>query len=162
GAYWDYETIIATQRGWPVRVFESKSQTDAAFERLARRMLENEAHVRCAFGTHSVRSIAACIGHAEDLGLPPNAYEFQMLYGMAEPIKRVLIDMGLRVRDYCPIGETLTGMSYLVRRLLENTSNEGFLRAAFSAGVNPEQLLRDPATIAVIPESPTPLPFKNE
>jgi RHH-type proline utilization regulon transcriptional repressor/proline dehydrogenase/delta 1-pyrroline-5-carboxylate dehydrogenase len=162
GAYWDYETIMAAQRGWPVRVFEVKSETDAAYERLARRLLENEAHIRCAFGTHSVRSIAACIVHAEDIGLAPNAYEFQMLYGMAEPIKRTLIDQGLRVRDYCPIGETLTGMSYLVRRLLENTSNEGFLRAAFSAGVDPEQLLRDPATIAVKPESPAPLPFKNE
>jgi len=33
--------------------------------------------------------------------------------------------MGYRVRDYCPVGEVLPGMSYLVRRLLENTSNEG-------------------------------------
>ncbi len=162
GAYWDYETIMAAQRGWPVRVFEVKSETDAAYERLARRLLENEAHIRCAFGTHSVRSIAACMIHAEDIGLAPNAYEFQMLYGMAEPIKRTLIEQGFRVRDYCPIGETLTGMSYLVRRLLENTSNEGFLRAAFSAGADPEQLLRDPATITVRPESPTPPPFKNE
>jgi RHH-type transcriptional regulator, proline utilization regulon repressor / proline dehydrogenase / delta 1-pyrroline-5-carboxylate dehydrogenase len=162
GAYWDYETIMAAQRGWPVRVFEVKSETDAAYERLARRLLENEAHIRCAFGTHSVRSIAACIVHAEDIGLAPNAFEFQMLYGMAEPIKRTLIDRGLRVRDYCPIGETLTGMSYLVRRLLENTSNEGFLRAAFSASADPEELLRDPATVAVKPAEFPPLPFKNE
>ena len=83
---------MAAQRGWPVRVFEVKSETDAAYERLARRLLENEAHIRCAFGTHSVRSIAACIVHAEDIGLAPNAFEFQMLYGMAEPIKRALID----------------------------------------------------------------------
>lgn len=162
GAYWDYETIVAAQRGWPARVFETKPETDAAYERLARRMLENEAHIRCAFGTHSVRSIAACIAHAEDAGLPPNAYEFQMLYGMAEPIKRALIEMGFRVRDYCPIGETLTGMSYLVRRLLENTSNEGFLRAAFSAGADPEELLRDPAAIPVEAQRSRALPFGNE
>jgi len=35
-------------------------------------------------------------------------------------------------------------MSYLVRRLLENTSNEGFLRAKFSENVAAEELLRDP------------------
>ena len=51
---------------------------------------------------------------------------------MAGPIKRALVEMGYRVREYSPVGELLPGMSYLVRRLLENTSNEGFLRAKFS------------------------------
>jgi len=162
GAYWDYETIMAAQRGWPVRVFEAKSETDAAYERLARRMLENETHIRCAFGTHSVRSIAACIAHAEELGLSQNHYEFQMLYGMAEPIKRTLIESGYRLRDYCPIGETLTGMSYLVRRLLENTSNEGFLRAAFVEGADTEQLLRNPETVRAEQDGHATPPFENE
>lgn len=162
GAYWDYETIMAAQRGWPVRVFEAKAETDAAYERLARRMLENETHIRCAFGTHSIRSIAACITHAEDLGLSKKHYEFQMLYGMAEPIKRTLIEMGFRVRDYCPLGETLTGMSYLVRRLLENTSNEGFLRAAFAKGADREELLRDPASVSAKPTPSQAMAFTNE
>jgi RHH-type proline utilization regulon transcriptional repressor/proline dehydrogenase/delta 1-pyrroline-5-carboxylate dehydrogenase len=162
GAYWDYETIMAAQRGWPVRVFEAKSETDAAYERLARRMLENETHIRCAFGTHSVRSIAACIAHAEELGLSQKHYEFQMLYGMAEPIKRALIEDQYRLRDYCPIGETLTGMSYLVRRLLENTSNEGFLRAAFVEGADTEHLLRNPETVRVEHDGPAAPPFQNE
>ena len=35
--------------------------------------------------------------------------------------------MGLRVRTYCPVGDLVAGMSYLVRRLLENTSNDSFL-----------------------------------
>jgi RHH-type proline utilization regulon transcriptional repressor/proline dehydrogenase/delta 1-pyrroline-5-carboxylate dehydrogenase len=162
GAYWDYETIIAAQRGWPVPVFEAKAETDAAYERLMRRMLENETNIRCAFGTHSVRSIAACIANAEELGLSQKHYEFQMLYGMAEPIKRALIENGFRVRDYCPIGETLTGMSYLVRRLLENTSNEGFLRAAFVEGADTEQLLRNPASVAVKRDDRRSMPFQNE
>ena len=55
--------------------------------------------------------------------------------------------MGYRVREYCPVGELLPGMSYLVRRLLENTSNEGFLRAKFSENVPTEDLLRDPCEI---------------
>src|SRR6187200_2893159 len=63
---------------------------------------------------------------------------------MAGPIKRALVEMGYRVREYSPVGELLPGMSYLVRRLLENTSNEGFLRAKFSEHVSATQLLRDP------------------
>src|SRR5581483_123824 len=144
GAYWDYETVLAQQREWPVPVFQHKAETDANYERLARRMMENERFINCAFGTHSVRSIAACMVMAKKLGLPPKNYEFQTLHGMAEPIKRALVKMGCRVRNYCPVGEVLPGMSYLVRRLLENTSNEGFLRATFNDRVSPEELLRDP------------------
>ena len=70
-----------------------------------------------------------------------------MLHGMAEPVKLALAGMGYRVRDYCPVGEVLPGMSYLVRRLLENTSNEGFLRATFDGQASPEALLRDPAEV---------------
>ena len=33
GAYWDYETVIAAQNGWPVPVFTRKWETDASFER---------------------------------------------------------------------------------------------------------------------------------
>ncbi|MDB6123209.1 MAG: rocA1 [Pedosphaera sp.] len=149
GAYWDYETIMAQQRNWPAPVFERKAETDANYERLARKMLENEQWIHCAFGTHSVRSMAACMVMADKLGLPQQRYEFQMLHGMAAPIKRALVKMGYRVRDYCPVGEVLPGMSYLVRRLLENTSNEGFLRATFNEGVSPEELLRDPVEIAL-------------
>src|SRR5207245_5418241 len=81
---------------------------------------------------------------AEELGIDRSRFEFQLLYGMAGPIKRALVEMGYRVREYSPVGELLPGMSYLVRRLLENTSNEGFLRAKFSEHVSAAQLLRDP------------------
>src|SRR5438270_337004 len=70
---------------------------------------------------------------------------------MAGPIKRDLVEMDYRVREYCPVGELLPGMSYLVRRLLENTSNEGFLRAKFSENVSAQELLRDPTDL--LPES---------
>src|SRR5262249_8804645 len=102
GAYWDYETVLARQRGWPVPVFQQKTETDANYERLAQLILENDRHISPAFGTHSVRSIAACMAMAKKLGRPPLSYEFQMLHGMAEPIKLALVKMGYRVRDYCP------------------------------------------------------------
>ncbi len=145
GAYWDTEQILARQRGWPIPVFERKTETDANFERLAKRMLENSDVIECAFGTHNIRSIAACIAEAERLGRPRESFEFQLLFGMAEPVKEALVEMGCRVRNYCPVGAVIPGMSYLVRRLLENSSNEGFLRSAFSEHESPEALLRDPA-----------------
>jgi proline dehydrogenase len=47
------------------------------------------------------------------------------------------------VRTYCPVGDLVAGMAYLVRRLIENTSNESFLHAQAS-GTPLEQLLRAP------------------
>ena len=100
--------------------------------------------LRPAFGSHNVRSIAHAQAVADELGIDRSRFEFQLLYGMAGPIKRALVEMGNRVREYCPIGELLPGMAYLVRRLLENTSNEGFLRAKFAENVPAKELLRDP------------------
>ncbi len=147
GAYWDYETVNARQRGWPIPVYLRKPEADANYERLSRRMLEAHEWVYSAFGTHNVRSMAHAIACANDAGLRPHDYEIQMLYGMAEPIKRALVQLGHRVREYCPVGEMLPGMAYLVRRLLENTSNEGFLKAKFSAHAPSEELLRDPVAL---------------
>jgi RHH-type transcriptional regulator, proline utilization regulon repressor / proline dehydrogenase / delta 1-pyrroline-5-carboxylate dehydrogenase len=144
GAYWDYEKIKSTQNGWVIPVWLQKPESDANFERLTRILLENESIVTSAFGSHNVRSIAHAQALAEELGIDRSRFEFQLLYGMAGPIKRALVEMGYRVREYSPVGELLPGMSYLVRRLLENTSNEGFLRAKFSEHVSAAQLLRDP------------------
>jgi RHH-type transcriptional regulator, proline utilization regulon repressor / proline dehydrogenase / delta 1-pyrroline-5-carboxylate dehydrogenase len=144
GAYWDYETTKSRQNGWDCPVYLRKPESDANFENLTRVLLENESVVTAAFGSHNVRSIAHAQALADELGIDRSRYEFQLLYGMAGPIKRALVQMGCRVREYSPVGELLPGMSYLVRRLLENTSNEGFLRAKFSENVPVEELLRDP------------------
>src|SRR5262249_8634564 len=70
--------------------------------------------------------------------------EIQMLYGMAEPIKDALVSLKQRVRVYTPYGQLIPGMAYLVRRLLENTSDDSFLRASFTEHVPEEQLLMNP------------------
>src|SRR5437763_4389157 len=147
GAYWDYETTKSLQNGWDCPVYSQKPESDANFETLTRLLLENESIVTAAFGSHNIRSIAHAQAFADELGLDPSRFEFQLLYGMAGPIKRALVEMGYRVREYCPVGELLPGMSYLVRRLLENISNEGFLRAKFSENATAEELLRDPREI---------------
>jgi RHH-type proline utilization regulon transcriptional repressor/proline dehydrogenase/delta 1-pyrroline-5-carboxylate dehydrogenase len=148
GAYWDYESVLAKQLGWPVPVWSQKWQSDAAYERCTRLLLESRQWLRPAFGSHNIRSLAHAMALARHLNLPRGAFEIQMLYGMADPVKEVLAEMGQRVRVYTPYGELLPGMAYLVRRLLENTANESFLRAGFMEGVSPEKLLKAPAAPA--------------
>ncbi len=155
GAYWDYETVIASQNHWPVPVFTKKWQSDANFENLTDFLLANVEWLVPAFGSHNIRSISHAIAVAEKLGVPPRRYEFQMLYGMADAIKESIQSLGHRVRIYTPYGQLLPGMAYLVRRLLENSSNDSFLRQGFSEGLSEEVLLMNP-------NSPKPLAASHD
>ncbi len=148
GAYWDYETVIAAQEGWPVPVFTHKPDTDAMYEKLTRQMLESADVVRPAFASHNVRSLAVAVETARELGLPPNGFELQMLHGMGGPIRNAVGRLGLRVREYAPVGELIPGMAYLVRRLLENTANDSFLRQTFVEGAAVDELVRPPQVSA--------------
>jgi RHH-type proline utilization regulon transcriptional repressor/proline dehydrogenase/delta 1-pyrroline-5-carboxylate dehydrogenase len=107
--------------------------------------MENAEHVYPAIASHNIRSISCAIAHAERLGLSEEAFEFQTLYGMGEPLRKALKSTPYRVRVYSPVGELLPGMAYLVRRLLENTSNESFLRKSFAEKASLEEIMRVPA-----------------
>jgi RHH-type proline utilization regulon transcriptional repressor/proline dehydrogenase/delta 1-pyrroline-5-carboxylate dehydrogenase len=144
GAYWDYETIHAQSVGWPVPVWQEKWQSDANFEQLARYLLVNHEVLKTALGSHNIRSLSHGIAVARHLGLSQSDFELQMLYGMGDQEKQALVDLGHRMRIYMPYGELIPGMAYLVRRLLENTSNDSFLRASFAEEVSPERLLMNP------------------
>ncbi|MFP4084344.1 MAG: L-glutamate gamma-semialdehyde dehydrogenase [Desulfonatronovibrio sp.] len=148
GAYWDYETVIAKQNGWEIPVYTIKAETDAAFERQSRKILENSDICYYACGSHNIRSIAAVMETARELGVPEKRYEYQVLFGMAEPVRKGLQKVAKRVRLYSPYGEILPGMAYLVRRLLENTANESFLRQSFAEKAEIDRLLQDPAILA--------------
>jgi RHH-type proline utilization regulon transcriptional repressor/proline dehydrogenase/delta 1-pyrroline-5-carboxylate dehydrogenase len=167
GAYWDYEIVQSGLNGCPCPVFTQKGHTDANYERLVRRLLDNRATIHSAFGTHNLRSITVALAYAEKLGLPPGAFELQMLYGMAEPERDLLRSLGHRVRLYAPIGNLLTGMAYLVRRLLENTSNSSFLRLSHHDNVDIGLLLAKPESAPDTgPTSSDPMrelksPFRN-
>ncbi len=161
GAYWDYETVVNTQVGWPIPVFTVKADADARYEALTRALLENTTHIRPAIGTHNIRSISNAAAHAERLGLPKEAYEFQMIFGMAEPIRAALVKMGYRVRIYAPVGDLIPGMAYLIRRLLENTYDDSFLRRAFYEGEEIDTLLEKPAP-SPADEPPRVPEFANE
>lgn len=153
GAYWDYEVVAARQKGWPVPVYTQKPETDAAFERCAGKILRNQDICRLACASHNVRSVCAVLELALALDVPKDRYEFQVLYGMAEPFRNALLKTTDRVRLYCPQGELLPGMAYLIRRLLENTSNESFLRQTYVEGRQLEQLLQNPQQLVKEPSA---------
>ena len=150
GAYWDYETINAEQQGWAVPVWSRKVDTDASFERMAHAFVastpatKGEGGVKLALGSHNARSIAATLAALEKRGLPKSALELQMLYGMGDQLKAAAVELDLRLREYAPIGELIPGMAYLVRRLLENSSNESWLKAGFKDNASNDRLLASP------------------
>ncbi len=144
GAYWDYETVLARQNGWEIPVYTIKAESDAAFERHTRRILENHDICSYACASHNIRSVAAALEMAREIGVPEERYEFQVLYGMAEPVRKGLLKVAKRVRLYAPYGDLLPGMAYLVRRLLENTANESFLRQTFVEETAIEALVENP------------------
>lgn len=144
GAYWDFEVINAKQKGFTCPVFTNKYESDLNYECLSRFLLDNFESLNPAFGSHNLRSICHAITYAEQNKISVDKYEIQMLYGMAEPERRVLSSRGHRIRVYAPIGELFSGMAYLVRRLLENTSNSGFLKLTHKDNVDPMTLLAKP------------------
>ena len=145
GAYWDYENIVAEYRGWPVPVYRRKWQSDDCYERLSRTLMENYQHLRPALASHNLRSLAHGLALAEELQVPDRAMEVQMLYGMSDEQAQLFLEREQRVRIYTPFGELIPGMAYLVRRLLENTSNDSFLRQSFNENQAIEKLLMKPS-----------------
>ncbi|HEY7270245.1 MAG TPA: bifunctional proline dehydrogenase/L-glutamate gamma-semialdehyde dehydrogenase, partial [Dehalococcoidia bacterium] len=144
GAYWEEERIVASQNSWPAPVFEDKAATDANYEACTGDLVAAWPHLRPAFGTHNPRSIAQGLVRAKAAGLPAAGVEFQMLFGMAEELREAVVHEGYRTRVYVPVGQVIPGMAYLVRRLLENTSNQSwFVREAAAAA--PEEVLERPS-----------------
>lgn len=154
GAFWDEEVVLANQYNYPVPVFTNKHETDACYEKCARLIMKNHRHTMLKCGSHNIRSVAYVMETAKELRVPEQRLEFQMLHGMAENLRSAWVKAGLHLRLYAPVGEIVPGMAYLVRRLLENTSNESFLRQSFADGASKEKMLKNPVELAS--ENPEP------
>jgi proline dehydrogenase len=141
GAYWDHESMEAEQHGWPSPVFELKADTDRNFERLSRELIDAQPAVRVAIASHNLRSLAHALAYARLRRR--DEVEAQVLRGLGDDLGVALAEHGVRVRAYCPVGDLVEGMAYLVRRLLENTSNDSFL-ASRADGADLDALLEAP------------------
>ena len=149
GAYWDSEIKRAQQdglAGFPV--FTRKVHTDVSYLACARKLLEASDAVFPQFATHNATTVATIHGMAGNAG--PEAYEFQCLHGMGEPLYDAVRDrLGRAARIYAPVGVHETLLAYLVRRLLENGANSSFVNRIQDPAVSVEELTADPvATVA--------------
>jgi RHH-type proline utilization regulon transcriptional repressor/proline dehydrogenase/delta 1-pyrroline-5-carboxylate dehydrogenase len=141
GAYWDMETVVAQQQGWPVPVWTCKDDTDACYERSLARLFQSPL-IRPAVATHNLRSIACAMALAEETGRGRETYEFQMLHGMSVALEPLITSRDLTLRHYLPFGELLQGIAYLVRRLLENSSDQSILPMMPQLAI--DQILKPP------------------
>ena len=144
GAYWDYEVIQAKQNNWPIPVYTTKENSDYNFEKCAKLLLTHYKDLSVALGSHNLRSICESLVFAKNQHVPKDSFEIQMLYGMADHFKKSFTDLGYRVREYATIGELIPGMAYLVRRLLENSSNQSFLQNKLKKTESTKNLLAPP------------------
>jgi RHH-type proline utilization regulon transcriptional repressor/proline dehydrogenase/delta 1-pyrroline-5-carboxylate dehydrogenase len=143
GAYWDHEIVESRRHGWDAPVFEDKAACDRNFESLSRRLIDARPLVRPAIASHNLRSVAHAVAYDRAAGGDGTDLELQVLRGLGDELQHALATSGLRVRTYCPVGDLVAGMAYLVRRLLENTSNESFLHEQAS-GASLDELLAAP------------------
>jgi proline dehydrogenase len=103
--------------------YNLKSDVDAAYVRIATRLLVEGTYP--AIATHDEAILDAVERFAADRAIPPEAYEFQMLYGIRRDLQVRFRDAGHRVRVYVPFGREW--FPYFMRRLGERPANVGFV-----------------------------------
>ncbi len=127
GAYLVHEREQAAKENRQSPVWNYKPSTDANYEGICGYMLLNPNTIEPAFATHNIRSIARVMALAENLELPKKDIEFQMLYGMGGPIKKVIVAMGYSMREYIPAGSLARGLKYAGRRFRELSNSDNAL-----------------------------------
>ena len=68
--------------------------------------------------THDEHLVLHALRLIHQLEIPKDRYEFQMLLGVDEELRSILVGSGHKVRVYVPYGEDWYG--YSMRRLQEN------------------------------------------
>jgi RHH-type proline utilization regulon transcriptional repressor/proline dehydrogenase/delta 1-pyrroline-5-carboxylate dehydrogenase len=147
GAYWDTEikaAQVAGLSGYPV--WTRKVATDVSYLACAKKLLAASDVIYSAFATHNANTIGQVKALAGD-----KAFEFQRLHGMGEELYEELAELERHVGDkptpvriYAPVGSHKELLAYLVRRLLENGANSGFVNRIADEQVSIDELVKDP------------------
>lgn len=114
----------------PDVAFQNRSAVDEAYLRGAEELLSNGCYP--AFATHDERMIQGILEIVERLGLGPEHFEFQMLFGIRQDRQQSLLEQGWRVRLYVPYGQSW--YPYFMRRLAERPANLKFFATALFKG----------------------------
>jgi len=103
--------------------FQKKSEVDANYVRLMKVLMKSGVYHGLA--THDEKIIQQAMSFAAQEHIPPDAFEFQMLYGIRRDLQRRLVREGWRMRVYIPFGTEW--YPYFMRRLAERPANAFFL-----------------------------------
>ena len=107
----------------PDVAFPDKKDVDANYVRVMQALLSSGIYHGIA--THDPNMINATIRYARDHGIPKQAFEFQMLYGVRRDLQRQLAKDGYNMRVYVPYGKHW--YPYFMRRLAERPANIWFV-----------------------------------
>jgi proline dehydrogenase len=126
----------------PDKAFPKKTDTDANYDLLTKIMIDAALTIEAnqlsadgrippipAIASHDDKRIAFAKQYAEKVGLPKNAIEFQMLYGIRRDLQEQLVKEGYPVRVYVPFGTQW--YPYFMRRLAERPANIWFFVSNF-------------------------------
>ncbi len=127
GAYWDAETVEGDAHSFDAPQFLNKEETDIHFRQLILKILESHPHLKLALASHNFSDHGFAEAAKELLYPQVGEIEHQCLHMTYEALSTALAKMGWATRNYVPVGSLLVGMAYLVRRIMENSSQVGVL-----------------------------------
>ncbi|MBN19939.1 MAG: hypothetical protein CL678_01540 [Bdellovibrionaceae bacterium] len=127
GAYWDAETIDADAHGYDAPQFLNKEETDIHFRQLVRKTLEHPKELQLCLASHNYSDHAYAEVLRKQMGGDIPVIEHQCLHMTYEALSTAMASHGYVVRNYVPVGSLIVGMAYLVRRIMENSSQVGVL-----------------------------------
>lgn len=137
GCNLEMETVVSSLRGWPNPVLPNKTEVDANYLHLLDRALlpENAKVLHLGIASHNLFTISYAYLLAQAYGTPKDCFSFEMLEGMANHVWRAQSILGNHVILYTPVVKDehfLNAVSYLVRRMDENTAPDNFLTHSFN------------------------------
>lgn len=127
GAYWDAETVEGDAHSFNAPQFLNKEETDIHFRQLIVKIYEAHPHLLLALASHNFADHAFAEATKEILFPDVGEIEHQCLHMTYEALSTALAKMKWATRNYVPVGSLLVGMAYLVRRIMENSSQVGVL-----------------------------------
>ncbi|MDR1526996.1 MAG: bifunctional proline dehydrogenase/L-glutamate gamma-semialdehyde dehydrogenase [Dysgonamonadaceae bacterium] len=169
GANLQMESIVSSLKGWPNPIYPSKTEVDANYLHLLDVALQpdNVKVLNIGVASHNFFTIAYAHLLAEKNGVQEDV-TFEMLEGMANNLPRVMRKLRKQIILYTPVVKAqyfLNAVSYLVRRLDENTGKENFLSYSFGLQLDSKEwnFLRDQFIQACeLKDTITTQPFRTQ
>jgi proline dehydrogenase len=138
----EHDIRCLSREGIPVRIckgayrepasvaFPQKSDVDRNYVRLMKLLLEEG---ECpAIASHDEAAVNECLKFVKQNKIPPERFEFQMLFGIRRDLQKKLTREGYRLRSYVPYGDAW--YPYFMRRLAERPANVLFIAKNFLRG----------------------------